>query len=182
MIDDTKKKAKTQTIAESAPVTNDIQDIDLGFVEKKKFRIAGDFNRMLEINVNDMNIIVRYKEVIPKLKAFAEEAKKKIEGLAIPEEGEDKDFGLEEMDKFADFLNDIDKQMRGLIDYLFDTNASEVCAPSGNMFDPVDGEFRYEKIIATISKLYTTGFDEEIKKFEQKTSKYTSKYQKKYHN
>ena len=181
MIDDTKKRARTQAVIESAPVENDIQDIDLGFVEKKRFRIAGDFNRMLEINVNDMNIIVRYKEVIPKLKAFAEEATKKIEGINISE-NEEENFDFKEMGKFADFLKDIDKQMRSLIDYLFDTNASEVCAPSGNMFDPVDGEFRYEKIIGTIAKLYKTGFDEEIKKFEKKTSKHTSKYQTKYHN
>jgi len=180
MIDDTKKRAKTEAIVESAPIKDqEIQDIDLGFVEKKKFRIGGDFNRMLELNISDMNIYVRYKEVISKLRNFAEEASKKITELPDLEKEENT---YEEISTVADFLEDIDTKMRSLMDYLFDSNVSEVCAPSGNMFDPVDGEFRYEKIIGTLAKLYTTGFEDEIKKFEKKAAKHTSKYTKKYHN
>ena len=176
MIDDTKKRAKTEAIVESAPIKDqEIQDIDLGFVEKKKFRIGGDYNRMLELNVSDMNIYVRYKEVIPKLRSFAEEASKKITELPDLEKEENT---YEEISTVADFLEDIDTKMRSLMDYLFDSNVSEVCAPSGNMFDPVDGQFRFERIIEKLSQLYTTGFEDEIKKFKTKASKYTKKYHK----
>lgn len=184
MIDDTKKKAKTQPISEpvSAPVNEpDVQDVDLGFVEKRRFRIGGDYNRMLELNVSDMNIYVRYKEVIPKLKDLAAQANKDAKELSLlGNDNEDADY--ESLSKTADFLQGIDNKMRELMDYLFDSNVSEVCAPSGNMFDPVDGELRYDKIIGVLAKLYTTGFEEEIKKFEKNTAKHTSKYTKKYHN
>ena len=170
MIDEEKKRAKSEPI----PTTPDIQDVDLGFVEKKKFRIAGDYNRMLELNVSDMNIYSRYTQAYPKLKQFAEDACKKVETINVDDD--------DAMEKIADFLTDIDSQMREQIDFIFDTNASEVCAPSGNMFDPINGEFRFEHIIGVLSKLYTTGFEDEIAKFKNRTSKHTSKYTKKYHN
>lgn len=169
MIDDTKKRAKTEAIVESAPIKDqEIQDIDLGFVEKKKFRIGGDFNRMLELNVSDMNIYSRFKVAYPKLQELASDATKKVQEISTDDD--------EALDKIADVLTEIDNKMRNLIDEIFDTNASEVCAPSGNMFDPVDGQFRFERIIEKLSQLYTTGFEDEIKKFKAKTSKYTKKY------
>ena len=129
---------------------------------------------MLELNVSDMNIYARYAEAYPKLQEFAKEAAKKVSD--IDTEADDS------MKVIGDFLTDIDKEMRKQIDFIFDTNASEVCAPSGNMFDPVNGEYRFEHILNTLAKLYTTGFEDEIKKFKTKTSKHTSKYTKKYHN
>lgn len=165
------KKAEVQSIANTDP---DITDIDLGFVDKKKFRISGDYNRMLELNVSDMNIYSRFTKAYPKLQEFAKEASEKVQKIDLQSD--------DAMTEIADFLTEIDSQMREQIDFIFDTNASEVCAPSGNMFDPVNGSFRYEHIIDTLAKLYTTGFEDEIKKFKNKTSKHTSKYTKKYHN
>ena len=169
MIDDEKKKAKAEPI-----VAPDIQDIDLGFVEKQKFRIAGDYNRILELNVSDMNIYARFTKAYPKLQELAQDATKKINDISTED-----DKALEDI---ANLLLEIDTKMREQIDYIFDTNASAVCAPSGNMFDPVNGQFRFEHIISTLSKLYTTGFEGEIAKFKNRTAKHTSKYTKKYHN
>ena len=168
------KKAKKTSIVTTKPEVDDVQDIDLGFVEKKKFRIAGDYNRMLELNVSDMNIYSRFSKAYPKLEEFAKKASEKVEKIDVNAD--------DAMDKIAEFLTDIDKAMREQIDFIFDTNASEVCAPSGNMFDPVNGKYRYEHIIETLSKLYTTGFEDEIAKFKNNTNKHTSKYTKKYHN
>lgn len=175
MIQEEKKRAKNEPVPTEKPeVASDIQDIDLGFVEKKKFRIAGDYNRMLELNVSDMNIYSRYVKAYPQLQEFAKNASEKVQKIDV-----DSDNAMTDI---ASFLEEIDVEMRKLIDYIFDTNASEACAPSGNMFDPVNGEFRFEHIIGTLSKLYTTGFEDEISKFKNKTAKHTSKYTKKYHN
>ena len=180
MIEDSeKKKAEVNSIknendiVETAATTpvSDIIDVDLGFVEKKKFRINGDYNRMLELNVSDMNIYSRFTQAYPKLQSLAEDARAKVKDIDL--EADDS------LNKIADFLESIDAQMREQIDYIFDTNASEICAPSGNMFDPVDGSFRYERIIETLSKLYTSGFEDEISKFKTKSTKHTSKYTKK---
>lgn len=167
-----KSEVKTSKIKEP-----EVTDVDLGFVEKKRFRINGDYNRMLELNVSDLNIAARLKKGYPQLKALLEEAQKKINDIPL-----DDGDNAKALNEIADALTDIDNKMRAIIDTIFDTNASEVCAPSGNMFDPVNGQYRFERIIDTLSSLYSTGLEEEFNKIKNrvntKTSKYTSKYHK----
>lgn len=174
IIDDENKKIEEKSVTtELAPaVTSDVQDVDLGFVEKKKFRIAGDFSRMIELNVSDLNIFSRYKTTAPKLEALLHNAQEKMAEVSSDDEGVD-------LDKIADALDDIDKEMRDLIDYLFDSPVSQACVPSGNMFDPVDGDYRFNRIINKLADLYTTGLAEQIKEFDNKTSKHTKKYKRK---
>ena len=179
MIDDTIKKdveEKTETPVVATPKAQEpeVVDIDMGFVEKKKFRIAGDFNRMLELNVSDLNIFARLKEGYPKLEKLLKEAHDKM--TSIPDDLEDKDELLGEV---ADRLTEIDTKMREIIDYIFDTNASEVCAPSGNMFDPVGGEWRYVRVLDKLTALYTNGLHAEFDKIKANVEKKTSKYTKK---
>ena len=167
MIDDTIKKNQDQ----------DVVDVDLGFVEKRRFRICGDYNRILELNVSDLNIMARLKTGYPKLKELLIESQNKIQ--SIPNTPENNEQMLENI---ADCLTEIDGKMREIIDYIFDTNASEVCAPSGNMFDPVDGQYRFERIIDKLMGLYSIGLDEEYRKIkntiDNKTKKYTKKSKK----
>ena len=173
MIDSTKdeKKAITKPITEP-----EITDVNLGFVEKKKFRINGDNDRVLELNVSDMNIASRLSEVYPKLLAFVDDVKNQT-NKALADTGDDS----EQLAEMAKFLTDIDAKMRELIDYVFDSNVSEVCAPTGNMFDPVNGEYRYEHIINVVANLYTNGLNKELDAIKKKAAKHTSKYTKKYH-
>lgn len=176
MIDDTIKKAQETevTIPEATAKTEpDVVDVDLGFVEKRKFRICGDYNRMLELNVSDLNIFARLNEGYPKLSALMDEAKEKI--TSIPDDGDT----AERLGMFADRLTEIDAEMRKIIDFIFDANASAVCAPSGNMFDPVGGQWRFERIIDKLSDLYANGLNNEFKQLKDKVEKKTSKYTKK---
>ena len=82
----------------------------------------------------------------------------------------------------ADALTEIDNKMRDIIDFIFDTNASEICAPSGNMFDPVGGQYRFERILDKLTTLYANGLNAEFNQIknrvESKTSKYTKKSKK----
>lgn len=149
----------------------DVIDVDLGFVEKRRFRIMGDYNRMLELNVSDLNIFARLEKGYEELKALGKSAQEKIN--AIPD---DENMDLSGV---ATTLTEIDAEMRKIIDYIFDTNASEVCAPSGNMFDPVDGEFRFERIIDKLSTLYTNGLNAEFAKMKNKVENKARKYIKK---
>ena len=162
MIDDTIKKNQDQ----------DVTDIDLGFVEKRKFRIGGDYNRILELNVSDLGITKRLSDGYPKLQKYFEQAQEKVVAS--------KDVTDEQtLAEFAKVLMEIDANMREIIDYIFDTNASEVCAPSGTMYDPVGGEFRWQKILDKLSGLYTTGLHEELAKMKNKVENKTRKYTKK---
>lgn len=177
MIDDTIKNDVIKNSEKEVPAEvkePEITDIDLGFVEKKKFRINGDFNRMLELNVSDLNVFSRLKSNYPKLVKLLKDAQEKM--TSIPDDLED---NTELLSKIADNLDSIDKQMREIIDQIFDTNASEVCAPSGNMFDPVDGQWRFERIIDKLSTLYANGLNAEFSKLKANVEKKTSKYTKK---
>lgn len=175
MIDDTIKKDIEINKSETE-VTNDanIVDVDLGFVEKKRFRINGDAHRVLDLNVSDLNIFARLKEGYPKLTKLLEEARAKIN--SIPDDLEDSN---ELLSQLSSTLTEIDAEMRKIVDYIFDTNASAVCAPSGNMFDPVDGQWRFERIIDRLSALYTNGLHAEFDKVKANVEKKASKYTKK---
>ena len=167
MIDDTIKKDIEQT---QEP---EITDVKLGFVEKKKFRIEGDNKRILELNVSDLNIMSRLKVGYPKLNSLFDEAQKKI--ASIPENAE----GMDLISDMADKLEEIDKDMRETIDYIFDTNASEIVAPTGNMYDPVGGQLRYMRVLDTLTGLYTNGLHAEFDKMKNRVEKRASKYTKK---
>lgn len=137
----------------------DFIDIDLSATRKKRFRVDKDNDRILELNTSDMMIISRLKEVYPKLQE-----------LALNVGG---DLELEEM---GDKLVEIDKEMRKYLDYIFDSNVSEVCAPDGSLYDLFDGSYRFEYIVNTLGALYESNLDGEIKKMEARVKKHTDKY------
>ena len=151
----------------------EVIDVDLGYVEKRRFRIMGDYNRMLELNVSDINIFSRLEKGYEQLKALGKKAQEHVN--QIPDNPDDKT----DMSKVTFMLTEIDNEMRKIVDYIFDTNASEVCVPSGNMFDPVGGQFRFEYILDKLTALYTSGLNDEFKKMKNNVGKRTNKYTKK---
>ena len=55
---------------------NNVQDLDFSVLHKQKFRIDGDDNRILELDVADFSVLDRLRESYPKLKDMQEEATK----------------------------------------------------------------------------------------------------------
>lgn len=168
-----KSISKNEVVDEN--VQADIIDLDLSVTKKKKFRFNKDNNRILELNVSDMNILARVTEAYPKLLALQEKAAKLMDGVTLDDESEGVTDGLKTM---AERLSDIDKEMRDLIDYMFNSNVSEVAAPDGSMYDPFEGSFRFEYIIALLVKQYENNLQAEFKKMEQQLDKHTAKYTK----
>lgn len=156
--------------------TTDIIDIDLSAIRKKRFRIDGDDNRIIELNTSDLSILPRLKETYPKLM----ELNKRVSEMSESTPESDDTDGVEDsrFDNVIDTLTKVDKSMRELIDYIFDSNVSEVCAPSGSMYDPINGQCRFEHIISCLTNLYETDMSAELDKLSQRTDKYTSKYTK----
>lgn len=147
--------------------------IDLSATRKKRFNVdlgSGSY-RVLEIDTSDMTIINRLEQLYPKLQKLSQEAALKQLDL--------KDNDNERViTKLSQALTKIDAQMREIVDEIFNSNVSEVCAPSGSMFDPFNGEFRFEHIIDKISALYRNNVNDEFKKMAAKMRKRTSKYTK----
>ena len=150
---------------------NDIQDIDLSETRRKRFRIDGDNDRILELNTSDMGIIKRLNDLLPKLKSLQTDAAKE---LVFGDDMSDEDG----MRVASDVLTRIDSDMRDIVDEIFDSNVSEVCAPEGSMYDPFNGKFRYEHIIETLVKLYEDNIKEETQKVAERVNKHTNKYTK----
>ena len=153
--------------------TNNIIDIDLSAARKKKYRIDGDNNRILELNTSDMSIIERLEPAYKKLNKLMSDA---VNLLGTQEESDDT---MQDINKVSEALKTIDEKMRNLLDELFDSNVSEVCAPYGTMYDPFNGEFRFEHIIKVLLELYESNFVDEFAKMMKRMDKHTAKYTKK---
>lgn len=155
-------------------------DIDLSDIQKQPFRINGNNDQILELNISDMGIVNRVAETLPKLKSLAEEAAdlkaSEIEMETDSELPSESDEFLLEIGKK---INELDDRLRDYIDYIFDSNVSEVCAPSGTMFDLFKGKFRYEYLLDKLTKLYTDNIQSEYDKVRQRMAMHTDKYVKK---
>ncbi len=146
-----------------------VVDIELPQIKKARFRINGDSSKILELNTSDMGIVKRLNAVYPKLQELA----KKATTFDEKELGDNTEEGLA---KFADKLDEIDKDMRKLIDDLFQANVSEVCCDNGTMYDLYGGAMRFEHIISTLAKLYENNLASEVSKVRDRIKKHTNKY------
>jgi predicted ATPase len=146
-----------------------IPNIDLSRTERQRFSINNDPNRVIWLNLSDMNIAVRLETYYPQILEVLDTVQKNLSDVPDTDEG---------LSKLATALTDSDQKLRELIDKLFDAEVSKVCAPEGTMYDLYDGEFRFQHILAALIPLYTTNLDSEMEKMRKKTDKYVKKYHK----
>lgn len=144
-----------------------VVDIDLSATRRKRFRINGDDNKILELNTSDIGVIGRIEELYPKLTKLALKAND-----LISEEDTDKS-------QLTKKLKDIDKELRDGVDYVFDANVCEVCAPDGTLYDPFNGKFRFEHIMEALIALYESNMSKEYRAMTRRVQKHTAKYTKK---
>lgn len=135
-----------------------IIDLNLDGIQKQKFRINGDDNAILELNTSDLGIADRLEKGY---KVLVEETKKIAEA---------------DDENLTKVLAEADKVMREQLDYIFDSNVSEVCGKGGSMYDPVNGSFRFEHIINGLTKLYSDNLNNEYQKMKDRIQKHTGKY------
>lgn len=153
-------------------VNNDVIDLDLSVTKKKKFRFDRDDNRTIEVNTSDMNIMQRMSVAYPKLQELQDKASKLTEGLKI----DDEDSAIKDMSTMAERLSAVDTEMRELLDYMFDAPVSAAAAPDGSMYDPFNGSFRFEHIIAIMMTQYEKNLQSEFGKMEKQMKAHTDKY------
>lgn len=156
-------------LIEEKDTVNDVIDVDISPIKKKRFRINGDNNKILELNVSDTTIIKRISEAEKKLKKLAEEATSFTDD-------ELKDNSADGLETFSKKLDSIDSKMRTIVDEIFNAPVSAVCADDGSMYDPFDGQFRFEYIIEKIIALYEENITVEYSKLHERVKKHTSKY------
>lgn len=156
---------------------DDIIDLNLSAIKKKRVRINKDPNRILELNISDLSITQRMSAAYERLMNYMDEVGKVLSD--IPENDTDEEKEKEKL--VEDKLKEIDDKMRKELDFIFDAPVSEVCDYGGSMYDPFEGMFRFEHIMDNISKLYETNLNDEFNKMRRRINTKTSKYTKKYH-
>ena len=145
-------------------------NINLSEARKKRYTIDGDESRILEFDATDLGLLVRIEEVEP---AILDAVNKFGEAQA------DADYeNNETIKEMAKRLKELDLFIRERLDYLFDTNFSEVCAPHGTMLDPVNGEMRFTYLLDTFANVYGEELSKALKKRNDTMKKYTKKYVK----
>lgn len=136
-------------------------DLNIDGIKKTKFRINGNNNAILELNLSDLSIAER-------LETGYKNLQKELEGISkLPE---DADITAE--------LKKADQAMRKELDYIFDSNVSEVCGSGGSMYDMKNGEFRFESILNALTNLYSEALNEEYQKMKTRIQQHTDKYVK----
>lgn len=163
--------AKTKNITQNPDLRNDVIDLDLSVVRKKRLRLDGDDNRILELNTSDLSIVTRLSEAYPKLN----ELQSKL-GNMVSDDNEDENDVEKSLNTMSTKLKEIDTGMRELVDYIFDSNVSEVCVPSGSMYDPINGQFRYEHLITILTGLYEQNLAAEMRRVKARMKTHTDKY------
>lgn len=157
-------------------MAEDIKDISLS--NKKSFRIDGDNSRIIYIDTADMNIAVRIEETYPEIRKLAVEAVERLakSSTETPEATEEDEDGEVKFSTLSVTLKDIDAQIREKLNYIFASDVADICEPTGNMYDLVGGEFRFEHIIDVLTRLYANNIAEEYKKMQARVKKHTAKY------
>jgi hypothetical protein len=158
----------------SNTVNNEIIDLDLSVTRKKKFRFDKDDTRIVEINTSDLNLMQRVNVAYPKLQALQDKASKLTEGIEIEDNNEAR--AISDIAIMAERLSAIDTEMREMLDYMFDAPVSAAAAPAGSMYDPFNGNFRYEYIIAIVMQQFEDNLQSEFKQMEKQLKKHTDKY------
>ena len=137
-----------------------IIDLNIDGVERTRIRINGRNDSILELNLSDLGITERLEEGYKKL----QDCINQIANLDT------------ESTTFTEELRLADTSMRETIDFIFDAPVSEVCAKGGTMYDPKDGQYRFEAIIDALTKLYTNNLNEEYKALKRRVKQSAEKY------
>lgn len=154
---------------------NNIIDININGIQKKRYRINGDDSKILELNPTDFNITVRLNSAYPKLK----DCEARVKELKAEESDTDTESNIASLSDFANKLSKLNTEMCELMDYIFNANVSEVCCDGGSMYDPMNGYMRYEIIIDNLTDLYEKNLTAETKKIQRRVKQRTAKYTKK---
>lgn len=153
---------------------SNIIDININGASRQKIRINGDDNKILELNTADLNVLKRARDSYPKLQDLAKIASE-LDTVTHDSDNYFEDAGASE---FITKISEIDTEMKSIVDFIFDSNVSEICAGNASMCDIIDGHARFEIIIASLLPLYENRIETETANMRKVSESYTSKYTK----
>lgn len=155
--------------------TNNVIDIKIGGIGRKRFRINGDDNMIISLDTSDFNIVTRLEKSYDELQELCSQAVKKLSGAK--EEAEN-------FSETAEALSELNDKMKKIINYIFDSDVCSVCVGNAALYDITEtGELRFETIIMCLCGLYEDAIkknsEKMIGRFKAHTAKYTENAKKK---
>lgn len=160
-----------------------IQNINLNINTRKKFSIDGNPNKIIELDVTDISIIDRYKESVEKMRGLAENYERMgtiANELKTATDGDeiDTDTTYGKISEFTGEMKKLERKMRDIIDFIFDSPISDTILENTSAFSPVNGKcYKYEQILEVLSNLYTKSISSDIQKINKSNvRKHTAKY------
>lgn len=130
----------------------------------KEFTINNDENRVLRINTSDLQISVRLKQCEKELNQISKEFQKFDETMTVED-------SIEAIDKY-------DKKVKQRLDYIFNTNVSEVVFGGMNCLSICGGKPVFQNFLDEVMPEISQNIEEEVKKSQQNIKKYTSQVKK----
>lgn len=170
-IKQTIKATEDIEIKDKQVVEEDIIDVELKQPDKKKFRLDRDDSRVIELNTSDLGVIGRLEEIYPKMLKFVHEAQDKYMSKAEGSSEDDIDVS-----GAIDYIN---TEMKKLLNWAFDSDIADKACPSGTLYDPINGKFRFEYIMEKLVGLYGNNLRGEFAMMQKRIDKHTAKYTKK---
>ena len=158
---------------------DDIQDIRIEGAKRKKFRINGDNNKILELNTNDIGVSYRLTEAYSRLNKLMDKVQDALKDIPDSDDIEDENYIT-----VTGSLKELNDAMCREVDFIFDAPVSKVCLDGMSMYTPSNGMFMYEHIIDAITSLYESDLNNEFtlmrQRVAERTKRYTSATKKKY--
>lgn len=149
-------------------MSNNVFTIDDGTREIKLQNKFGQEIATLHIRVSDIGIVDRYKAMSEDLK----QAIVPLKNIAINNDGTatfEQDWAI---------LKKVESEVINRINALFDiTNAGDIFK-TRNAFSAIGGEFFVEKVLTGIGQMISQSIEEEAKKAQARTAKYTAGLQR----
>ena len=109
------------SLTDEKNLTEDVVDINIDGIKRTKFRINGDNDAIIELNLSDLGIMQRLEEGMKKLS-------EEMSAIAnISNDDED----------LSEKMKQADQKMREYVDYIFDYPVSAACVKYGTMYSRV---------------------------------------------
>ena len=125
----------------------------------KEYCFADDENAIVRINLRDINLLTRMKEGKATLTKYADtlsQAENKSE------------------DKVIDELLELDKKVKETLDYIFNTNISEIAFGTASSIMIIEGEPRFLTLINAIMPEVEKEIEIQQKEADKKINNYVS--------
>ena len=131
---------------------------------------AGDEIGVFYFRPTDLAIIRRYNEAISKV----DEVVAPLEGIDIGADG----TAAKGDSAAIDALNEAEKKLFEICDFIFDGNMSEAFFGKMHPFSPVNGVFYCEIALEKVGAFIAAQFEEETKQISKRLNKYVGQYSK----